>query len=89
MQLIRHGVADKWVIYQWSHLQHNNLVKLVLANPAMVYESPMTKSEHYRYLQIFALFNENQETGATHRREEELDGVFSILTSTPDSTLPP
>jgi hypothetical protein len=76
-------------IYQWSHLQHNNLVKLVLANPAMRYYSPMTRSEHYRYIQIFALFNENQETGATHRREEELDGVFSILTSTPDSTLPP
>jgi hypothetical protein len=49
---------------------------------------PTTRSEHYRYLQIIALFNENQETGATHRREE-LDGVFSILTSTPDSTLPP
>lgn len=75
-------------IYQWSHLQHNNLVKLVLANPAIVYYSLMTKSEHCRYLQIFALFNENQETGATHRREEELDGAFSILTSTPDSTLP-
>jgi hypothetical protein len=76
MQLIRHGVADKWVIYQWSHLQHNNLVKLVLANPAMVYYSPVTKSEHYRDLQIFALFNENQETGATHREKKNWMGPF-------------